>query len=112
LYDLGNFIYNVPPTLSYIDEPMSWESAVATAQFQGGRLAAVSFRPIVLNYAGEGQPDIHNPYASNPFLHTRGLPAPATGARAKYILERMAELSKPFGTEFQIRGETGEIRLK
>jgi poly-gamma-glutamate capsule biosynthesis protein CapA/YwtB (metallophosphatase superfamily) len=111
-YDLGNFIYNVPPTLTYIDEPMSWESAVAYVQFQGRSLASVSFRPIVLNYVGEGQPDIHNAYASNQFLHTRGLPAPATGARAEYILERLAELSKPFGTKFQISGEVGEIKLK
>lgn len=111
-YDLGNFIYNVPPTLSYIDEPMSWESTIAYAQFQGRSLTSLSFRPIVLNYVGEGQPDIHNAYASNQFLHTRGLPAPATGARAGYILERLAELSKPFGTKFQINGETGEIKLK
>lgn len=111
-YDLGNFIYNVPPTLSYIDEPMSWESAVATVQFQGRTLTSVSLRPVVLNYVGEGQPDIHDPHASNQFLHTRGLPAPATGARAGYILERLAELSKPFGTKFQISGETAEIRLK
>ncbi len=111
-YDLGNFIYNVPPTLTYIDEPMSWESAVAYVQFQGSTLTSVSLRPIVLNYIGEGQPDIHNPYASNQFLHTRGLPAPATGARAGYILERLAELSKPFGTRLRISGETGEIRLQ
>jgi poly-gamma-glutamate synthesis protein (capsule biosynthesis protein) len=111
-YDLGNFIYNVPPTLTYIDEPMSWESVVAYVQFQGGTLTSVYFRPIVLNYVGEGQPDIHNAYANNQFLHTRGLPAPATGARAEYILERLAELSKPFDTKFQIRGDTGEIRLK
>jgi len=111
-YDLGNFIYNVPPTLSYIDEPMSWESAVASVQFRGGTLASVSLRPIVLNYAGEGQPDMHNPYASNQFLQTRGLPAAATGARAGYILERLAELSKPFGTKIQISGETAEINLK
>jgi poly-gamma-glutamate synthesis protein (capsule biosynthesis protein) len=112
LYDLGNFIYNVPPTLSYIDEPMSWESAIAYVQFQGKSLTSVSFRPIVLNYVGEGQPDIHNAYASNQFLHTRGLPVPAEGARAGYILERLAELSKPFGTKFQISGNTGEIRVK
>ncbi len=111
-YDLGNFIYNVPPTLSYIDEPMSWESAVASVEFRSGTLASVSLRPIVLNYVGEGQPDMHNPYASNQFLHTRGLPAAATGARAGYILERVAELSKPFGTKIQIRGETAEIQLK
>ncbi len=111
-YDLGNFIYNVPPTLSYIDEPMSWESAVAYVQFQGKNLGSVSFRPIVMNYVGEGQPDIHNPYTSNQFLHTRGLPAPATGARAGYILARLAELSKAFGSQLQINGETAEIRLK
>jgi poly-gamma-glutamate synthesis protein (capsule biosynthesis protein) len=111
-YDLGNFIYNVPPTLTYIHEPMSWESAVAYAQFQGKNLQSISFRPVVLNPVGDGQPDIHDEYASNQFLHTRGLPAPATGARAGYILERLAELSKPFGTKLEIKGDTAEIRLK
>ncbi len=111
-YDLGNFIYNLPPTLTYIHEPMNWESAVAYVEFQGKNLQSISLRPIVLNYVGEGQPDIHNPYASNQFLHTRGLPSPATGARAGYILERLAELSKPFGTKLEIKGDSAEIRIK
>ena len=111
-YDLGNFIYNLPPTIAYIHEPMNWESAVAYLQYQGKNLESISFRPIVMNYIGEGQPDMHNEYASNQFLHTRGLPAPATGAQAGYILQRLAELSKPFGTKFQISGETAEIQLK
>jgi poly-gamma-glutamate synthesis protein (capsule biosynthesis protein) len=111
-YDLGNFIYNVPPTLTYIDEPMNWESAVAYVQFQGKTLQSISFRPIVLNNLGQGQPDVHNEYASNQFLHTRGLPSPAAGARAGYILERLAELSKPFGTKFEIKGDSAEIKLK
>jgi len=111
-YDLGNFIYNVPPTLTYIDEPMNWESAVAYIRFQGRSLLSISFRPIVMNNIGEGQPDVHDPYASNQFLHTRGLPSPATRARAGYILERLAELSKPFGTKFDIKGETAEINLR
>ena len=111
-YDLGNFIYNVPPTLTYIDEPMNWESAVAYVEFQGRSLHSVVFRPIVLNNLGEGQPDVHNEYASNQFLHTRGLPSPATGARAGYILERLAELSKPFATKFEIKGDLAEIKLK
>src|SRR6202047_5026142 len=59
-YDLGNFIYNVPPTLTYIDEPMNWESAIAYVQFQGKNLQSISFRPIVLNNVGEAQRDIHN----------------------------------------------------
>jgi poly-gamma-glutamate synthesis protein (capsule biosynthesis protein) len=111
-YDLGNFIYNLPPTIAYIHEPMNWESAVAYVQFQGKNLQSISLRPIVMNYVGEGQPDMHNDYADNQFLHTRGLPSPATGARAGYILERLAEFSKPFGTRLEIKGETGEIKLK
>jgi len=111
-YDLGNFIYNIVPTLTYIDEPMSWESAVAYVQFQGKSLQSISLRPIAMNVIGEGQPDTHNEYADNQFLHTRGLPSPATGARAGYILQRLADLSKPFGTKFEIKGDTAEIKLK
>ena len=111
-YDLGNFIYNVPPTLTYIDEPMNWESAVAYVQFQGKNLQSISFRPIALNNVGEGQPDIHNEYTNNQFLDTRGLPSPATGARAGYILQRLADASKPFGTTVEIKGDTAEIKLK
>ena len=111
-YDLGNFIYNLPPTLTYIHEPMNWESAVAYLQFQGKKLESISFRPIVLNYVGEGQPDIHNEYANNQFLATRGLPSPASGARAGYILQRLADASKPFGTTMEIKGDTAEIKLK
>ena len=110
-YDLGNFIFNVPPTLTYIDEPMSWESVVASVQFQGKKLQSISLRPIVLNPIGEGEPDIHNPHANNQFLDTRGLPSPATGARAGYILQRLADASKPFGTTLEIDGDIAEIKL-
>jgi poly-gamma-glutamate capsule biosynthesis protein CapA/YwtB (metallophosphatase superfamily) len=111
-YDLGNFIYNLPPTLTYIDEPMNWESAVAYVQFQGKNLQSISFRPIALNNLGEGQPDVHNEYTNNQFLDTRGLPSPVTGARAGYILQRLADASKPFGTTVEIKGDTAEIKLK
>jgi len=111
-YDLGNFIYNVPPTLTYIDEPMNWESAVAYVRFQGKNLQSISFRPIALNNVGEGQPDIHNEYTNNQFLDTRGLPSPVTGARAGYILQRLADASKPFGTKVEVKGDTAEIKLK
>jgi poly-gamma-glutamate capsule biosynthesis protein CapA/YwtB (metallophosphatase superfamily) len=108
-YDLGNFFYNLPATLTYIDEPMSWESAVANIEFDGKTLRSISLRPIVMNPIGEGQPDVHNPYADNQFLHTRGLPAPATGPRAGYILQRIADASKPFGTAIVIKGDSAEI---
>jgi poly-gamma-glutamate capsule biosynthesis protein CapA/YwtB (metallophosphatase superfamily) len=110
-YDLGNFIYNVPPTLTYIDEPINWESAVAYVEFQGHSLRSITFRPIALNNVGEGQPDIHSEYTNNQFLDTRGLPAPATGAKAGYILQRLAEASKPFGTMVEVRGETATVKL-
>jgi poly-gamma-glutamate capsule biosynthesis protein CapA/YwtB (metallophosphatase superfamily) len=111
-YDLGNFIFNTPPTLTYIDEPMNWESAVAYVQFQGKNLQSISFRPIVMNPLGEGQPDVHSEYTNNQFLDTRGLPAPVTGLRAGYILQRLADASKPFGTTIEIKGDTAEIKLK
>jgi poly-gamma-glutamate capsule biosynthesis protein CapA/YwtB (metallophosphatase superfamily) len=123
-YDLGNFIYNVPPTLTYIDEPMAWESVVASVEFEGRSqgqsqgqyqrqaLRSISLRPVALNNIGEGQPDVHSEYASNQFLHTRGLPSVVTGARAGYILQRLAEASAPFGTTIDVKGDTAEIRLK
>ena len=101
----------MPPTLTYIDEPMNWESAVAYVQFQGKTLKSVSFRPVALNNVGEGQPDIHNQYTNNQFLQTRGLPSPVTGARAGYILQRLADVSKPFGTTIEVKGDTAEIML-
>jgi poly-gamma-glutamate capsule biosynthesis protein CapA/YwtB (metallophosphatase superfamily) len=111
-YDLGNFIYNVPPTLTYIDEPMSWESVLAYVQFQGTNLRSISFRPLTLNNVGNGQPDVHNEYTNNEFLDTRGLPSPATGARAGYILQRLAEASKSFGTTIDVQGDRAEVVLK
>lgn len=111
-YDLGNFIYNLPPWLTYIHEPMNFESAVAYLQFQGKQLQSISLRPIVLNYLGEGQPDVHDEYANNQFIDTRGLPSPATGSRAGYILQRLADASKAFGTTVVIKGDMAEIKLK
>ena len=111
LYDLGNFIYNVPPTLTYIDEPMAWESVVASVQIQAKTVKSISLRPIVLNNIGDGQPDVRNPYTSNEFLHTRGLPTAATAARAAYILQRVVDASKPFGTRIEIGGETATITV-
>jgi poly-gamma-glutamate synthesis protein (capsule biosynthesis protein) len=112
-YDLGNFIYNLPATLTYIDEPMAWESVVVSVQLDADSRTplAMSFRPIVLNPIGDGQPDVHDAYADNEFLHTRGLPAPATGARAGYILQRLADASRAFGTAVQIKGEVGTVTL-
>ena len=90
---------------------MSWESVVASVRMQGKGVLSISLRPIVMNTIGDGQPDVHDPYASNEFLHTRGLPAAATGARARYILERVAEASKPFGTKIDVTGGSATVTV-
>ncbi|MGB9070688.1 MAG: CapA family protein [Candidatus Acidiferrales bacterium] len=108
-YDLGNFIYNVPPTLTYIGEPMSWESVVAYLELRGTSLRSITLRPIALNNIGEGQPDVHSEYTNNRFLDTRGLPSPATGAKAGYILRRVADESRTFGTRVEVQGDRAEI---
>jgi len=111
-YCLGNFIYNVPPAISYISEPMSWESVVAYLEFQDKTLRSITLRPIALNYVGKGQADLNSQYTANEFLHTRGLPSAAEGAQARYILERVAEYSKPFGTRLAIGDGTASIALR
>jgi len=110
-YDLGNFIFQSPPTITMLDEPIIWESVVASVEFQRRTLQSVSFRPIAMNKIGEGQPDAHDPSTINLFLQTRGLPRPATGAQAHYILQRLANLSRPFGTSIEITDDTASIRL-
>ena len=111
-YDLGNFIFQYPPPRVLLDEPIIWESVVAYVEFQGKNLQSIQFRPIAQNKIGQGQPDMHDEYANNLFLQTRGLPSPATGDQAHYILERLADSSRPFGTIVEVKGDTGEIRLK
>ncbi len=119
LYDLGNFIFNLPLTeATTLLEPMVWESAVVSVEFQGKNLRSVSFRPSALNLMGQGQVDTQDdhPYSlpefPRPFIATRGLPKAATGEQARYILERLAASSRPFGTEVEVKGEIAEITLK
>ena len=111
-YDLGNFIFNVPPTNIQLDEPINWESVVAHVQFQGKNLQSVTFQPIAMNKIGQGEPDLHDEHTNNLFLQTRGLPKPATGDQAGYILQRLADSSRPFGTKVEVKGDTAEINLK
>jgi poly-gamma-glutamate capsule biosynthesis protein CapA/YwtB (metallophosphatase superfamily) len=111
-YDLGNFIFNVPPALTMIEEPMTWESVVAYVEFRGRKLQSITLQPIFLNNVGEGTPDPHNRYTNNQFLDTRGLPAPATGQKARDILERMAEASKPFQIDMKLEGDSAMVKVR
>lgn len=111
-FDLGNFIFNVPPTNIQLDEPINWESVVAHVAFQGKNLQSITFQPIAMNKIGQGEPDLQDEHTNNLFLQTRGLPKLATGDQARYILERLADASRPFGTKVEVKGETAEINLK
>jgi len=111
-YDLGNFIFQAPPIDILLDEPINWESVVAYVDFQGKNLQSIKFRPIAQNKIGEGQADTQDEHTNNLFLQTRGLPSPARGDQAHYILERLADLSRPFGTTVEVTGDTAEIKLK
>ena len=110
-YDMGNFIFNAPPTDTRLEEPIIWESAVAHVEFQGKKLKSIWFQPFTLNKIGQGEPDVRDERANNLYLQTRGIPTPATGEKARYILERLADLSRPFGTAMEIKGDKAEIRL-
>ncbi len=111
-FDLGNFIFQAPPMDILLDEPINWESVVAYVEFRGKNLQSVKFQPVAQNKIGQGQADTHDEHTNNLFLQTRGLPTPATGEQAHYILERLADLSRPFGTTVEVKGDTAEIRLK
>ncbi|MBZ5660369.1 MAG: CapA family protein [Acidobacteriia bacterium] len=118
-YDLGNFIFNLPlMEATQLLEPIVWESVIASVEFQGKNLKSITFRPIALNQMGHGQPDSEEdrpfslPEFPRPFIATRGLPAPATGEKAHYILERLADSSRPFGTNVVVNGDTAEINLR
>ena len=109
-YDLGNFVFNFP-LLDRNDEPMIWESVVANVEFQGKDLQSITFRPVFLNKLGQGAFDPRNP-RDTLFRDTRGLPRPAKGDQAHYILQRLSELSRPLGTIVEVQGETASVTLK
>jgi poly-gamma-glutamate synthesis protein (capsule biosynthesis protein) len=78
------------------DEP-NWDSVIASPVFRDGQLQEVVLHPIGLGY-GLKRPDI-------------GRPMLAHGALARKIIERMQELSAPFGTTIELDGDVGRIRV-
>lgn len=110
-YSLGNFIFQVPPESIHLEEPIMWESVVAYADFEGDKLKAIRFQPIAMNKIGKGLPNPHDQFDVNEYHRTRGLPKPATGNQARFLLERFALLSKVYGTELAIKDGTAELKI-
>ncbi|MEY4137891.1 MAG: hypothetical protein RLZZ371_73 [Pseudomonadota bacterium] len=111
-YSLGNFIFQVPPESIHLEEPIMWESVVADVDFAGGKLKAVHFQPIAMNKIGKGLPNPHDEFDVNEYHRTRGLPKPATGKQARFLLERFATLSSCYGTQISIEGDRAELILQ
>ena len=105
-FDLGNFIFQT--ALANIWEPTVWESVVAYVDFEGTTLKSIKFRPIVVNKIA----DTRDSRTNDLHLQTSGLPRVATGEQAYTILQRLADLSRPFGTNIEINGEIAEVKLK
>jgi poly-gamma-glutamate synthesis protein (capsule biosynthesis protein) len=109
-FDLGNFIFQT--ALANVWEPIAWESVVAYVDFEGTTLKSIKFRPIVVEKIGQSQADTRDTRTNNLRLQTSGLPRVATGEQAYTILQRLADLSRPFGTNVEINGEMAAVKLK
>ncbi|MER9851740.1 CapA family protein [Mesorhizobium sp. M0106] len=78
--------------------PIFYESVIAVSRFEQNRLAELRLYPIELGFAKR--------------FANRGIPRLITGPQAKAILERLQNLSEPFGTQIAIENDVGVIRLK
>jgi poly-gamma-glutamate synthesis protein (capsule biosynthesis protein) len=129
-YSLANFIMHVPGStvpagsyeawglpkdtldesqfeakIPYGEQPRFWRSVVPKITMEGGtsltggpgRVTAIELHPITLGYK---QP-----------IWRHGTPELAEGKEAKEILDSMASLSKPFGTQIRIEGNVGKVVL-
>lgn len=74
-----------------------WETVLSRCVFAGGRLAELTLHPVTL---GHGLP-----------RGQRGKPSLASGVEATRILQRLAELSRPYGMRIELDGTVGRIRL-
>ena len=80
------------------DDERTFQSIIAVSRFEKGRVAEIRLHPIDLGY-GLRIPD-------------SGVPRVASPAMAREILERLAAISKPYGTRISIRRNVGIIRAE
>lgn len=73
-----------------------FQTVVAVSRFEGGKLAELRLYPVDLGYGRT--------------LTQSGVPRLAAPEMARLILERLAGLSRPYGTRISIEGNIGVIR--
>ena len=99
-YALGNLIFQTATEAGFYDDAV-WESVVAECRFVAGRFREMILTPLQLNSRGIG---------GSGDLATLGRPSIARGANARAILDRLAGLSRRFGTVVELTGETAVVR--
>jgi poly-gamma-glutamate capsule biosynthesis protein CapA/YwtB (metallophosphatase superfamily) len=88
---------NANETRSFVVKDPYWETVLPMCRFVDGELASIELHPLSL---GPGQP-----------IPDRGIPRMAKPDHGQKILEWMAELSKPYGTDITIAGNVGTVKL-
>lgn len=101
-YNLGSFIFHSRQPAGHHPPPV-WQTVAADCTFQQGKVTSIKFIPLVLNDKGKSE---------ELFFQTRGAPLPAKGEEARTILERLAVMSRDYGTDIVIQGEVAEARIK
>lgn len=85
-------------TKGHIAHAGFWENVVITVEFKGGKLAEVLIHPIEQGHGTS--------------LAQRGRPVMARGAAAGRVIDRVAELSKMYGTTVKNESGVGVIRVE
>lgn len=85
-------------TTGFPANPEIWESVVARPTFSDGKLTELALHPITLGF---GEP-----------AWVRGRPMLARGHLAEKILQDLIERSAPYGTQIDVRGGVGYVRVR
>jgi poly-gamma-glutamate capsule biosynthesis protein CapA/YwtB (metallophosphatase superfamily) len=83
--------------IGFVGDRRFWESVLAVCKYQGRELDRIELYPLTLGFG--------NPRT------TRGRPHLASGSVAQEIIQRMVNLSAPFGTDIEVKNEQGIIRV-
>jgi len=82
----------------YFEDDVWYQSVIAESRFANGRVEEIRLHPVVLGYELRGA--------------NRGVPRLASREVGREILERLRELSEPFGTEVVIEDGVGVIHVR
>ncbi|MDJ0841108.1 MAG: CapA family protein [Acidobacteriota bacterium] len=91
--DPSVFLERIP----YSKHKAYWQSVVPVMHFEDKTLTRLELHPITMGFGLE--------------VHRRGLPKLARGEEALAIIEDLARLSKPYGTQIQFQDDIGTVVL-